>query len=46
LGLRVGEALTKSTKSRASCGGAMMKVVVEKGEAVDATKLDLVLSRE
>jgi hypothetical protein len=30
--VRVGEALTKSTKSRAACGGAMMRAVVENGD--------------
>lgn len=44
--VRVGEALTKSTKSRASCGGAMVKAVVENGRADDATKLGLDLVRE
>lgn len=44
--VRVGEALTKSTKSRASCGGAMMKAVVENGKFDDAVSLGLVLSRE
>lgn len=46
MSVRVGEALTKSTKSRASCGGAMMKAVVENGKVDDVTRLGLALSRE
>lgn len=41
----MGEALTKSTKSRASCGGAMARAVVENGDAAERG-LALVLSRE
>lgn len=33
--IRVGEALTKSIKSRASFGGAILKVVVDKGRWID-----------
>lgn len=33
--IRVGEALTKSTKSRASFGGAILKVVVDNERLID-----------